>query len=111
MEISEELLNDGSLFSPQVLVTRLTEKGFLLLLSSVQMATTTGMTGTMYRDDQHDTEVIMCKRNVVACIYRARRELEEMSSGPVRLSRDQRCGQIWWVTRDCWLDGWVMSQS
>ncbi len=36
--------NDSRLFSSQVLVTPLMERGFLLLLSSVQMATPTGMT-------------------------------------------------------------------
>lgn len=45
--MSQELLHGLSLFSLQVLVTRLTERGFLFLLSSVQMATPTGMTGVL----------------------------------------------------------------
>ena len=36
-------MNDRCVFCLQVLVTPLTERGFLILLSSVQMATPTGM--------------------------------------------------------------------
>lgn len=37
-------MSDSCIFCLQVLVTPLTERGFLILLSSVQMATPTGMT-------------------------------------------------------------------
>lgn len=84
--------------SVQVLVTQLSDRGFLFLLSSGQMAPPTGETGgekdfclettTTFPWQKLQTFPPFC------AFFRARGALEEVSPGAVRLPRAQRRGQI-----------------
>lgn len=80
--------------SVQVLVTRLHDRGFLFLVSSVQMAPPAGETG------ERTCSCNLSSRKVVFqivppffCVSRERGQLEEVSPSVVCLPRVQRRGQ------------------
>lgn len=81
--------------SVQVLVTRLNDRGFLFLVSSVQMAPPTGeIVERICICNLSSWKVVFQIFPPFFCVFRERGQLEEVSPSIVCLPRVQRRGQI-----------------